>query len=92
MASIFRPVRTQENKLTNQSIKDGYIYVTTDTGKIYLDYKDERILLGSNGVSLFYGLDPAPAEDPTSDTSYTISLDLIEGYENCRENDLILKK
>lgn len=92
MASIFRPVRTQENKLTNQSIKDGYIYVTTDTGKIYLDYKDERILLGSNGVSLFYGLDPAPAEDPTSDTSYTISLDLIEGYENCRENDLILNE
>ena len=54
----FRPYRGTDENIKNIPYSEGYIYFAADTGKIYMDYKDERIPMGGNGASLFYASDP----------------------------------
>jgi hypothetical protein len=57
----FKPARFLENDIpAYSSLTNGYIWFATDTGKIYLDTATERILMGSSGVSLFYGFENEP--------------------------------
>lgn len=34
---VFRPVYGTESKILNHEITDGYLYIASDTGKIFLD-------------------------------------------------------
>ena len=83
------------NNLRNLDIEkynEGYIYMVKDSGQIFMDADGKRILLGNNGVSLFYGADEKPVENPDLETGYILVLSKIENYENCHEGDLILNK
>ena len=52
----FRPVRGSESSILSQDIREGYVYFATDTGKIYTDTADERVLMGAAvGAAIFYG-------------------------------------
>ena len=52
----FRPVRGTDKTISSLPITDGYIYFATDSGKIYLDKENERILVGGGvGSVIFYG-------------------------------------
>lgn len=47
----FRPVQGLEEKIKNFPQNEGYFYVATDTGRIYLDTETENKLpIGSSGV------------------------------------------
>ncbi|MCI7444669.1 MAG: hypothetical protein MSA89_16600 [Clostridium sp.] len=92
MATAFRPVRTTKDRLDIEKYNEGYIYMVKDSGQIFMDADGKRILLGNNGVSLFYGADEKPVEDPDLETGYILVLSKIENYENCHEGDLILNK
>jgi hypothetical protein len=73
--------------------RDGYIYFATDTGRIYLDTAESnKVAIGGNGVSLFYGSDPLPQQDPLIDGQFTLDLSLIVDYSNCKVGDLILNQ
>lgn len=54
----FRPYRGTEEKIKTIPYSNGYVYFATDTGKIFLDYNEERLTMGGNGASLFYATDP----------------------------------
>ena len=53
----FRPYRGTEEKIKAIPYSNGYVYFATDTGKIFLDYNEERLTMGGNGASLFYATD-----------------------------------
>lgn len=50
MATRFRPVRGTEDEIKAFEQHDGYIYIATDTGKMYLDTKERRITIASGGA------------------------------------------
>jgi hypothetical protein len=52
--------------------------------------KKNKIPIGGNGVSLFYGEDPAPVLDPIEEDIYTLDLSTIIDGDKCKVNDLIL--
>ena len=67
----------------------GYVYFATDTGKIYMDYYDKRLVMGSTGASLLY----ADAESPEVDEfgKYSLSWDDLEDQKTePKIDDLIL--
>lgn len=88
----FNPIRGKESAVFNRPYQDGNLLFAEDTGKIYLDANDERILMGSNGVALFYGHDEKPQEDADSEVRFILTLSEIEDYKNCREGDLVLNQ
>jgi hypothetical protein len=64
----FTPIRGKEKTILNMSKQDGNIYFATDTGSIYLDTQESnKIPIGGNGVSLFYGNDSSPQQDSLID-------------------------
>ena len=64
----FRPVRGTDKTISSLPITDGYIYFATDSGKIYLDKENERILVGGGvGSVIFYGnAEEKLVQDPDS--------------------------
>lgn len=88
----FNPIRGKESAVSNRPYQDGNLLFAEDTGKIYLDANNERILMGSNGVALFYGHDEKPQEDADSEVRFILTLSEIEDYKNCREGDLVLNQ
>lgn len=76
----FRPYRGKDENIKAIPYSEGYVYFATDTGRIYIDYKNERLTMGGNGASLFYAndndvfidlldhyyIDIATLEDPSS--------------------------
>ena len=63
--SKFRPYRGLDERIQSIPIEpnSGYVYFATDTGKIYLDYKNERVMMGNTGASLLYADEAAPEVD-----------------------------
>ena len=49
MAEKFKPVRGTEAQIKNFEHRDGYLYFATDTGKMYLDTSERRIMVGGSG-------------------------------------------
>ena len=49
MAEKFKPVRGTEAQIKNCEHRDGYLYFATDTGKMYLDTSERRIMVGGSG-------------------------------------------
>lgn len=92
---IFTPVRGTEASIATlmEDYHDGYVYFTTDTGKIYVDTAGTRTLMGNSGVALFYGFDAAPRHDEEDpDSLFTLTLSDIEDYTHCKVMDLILNE
>jgi hypothetical protein len=92
-ASKFRPARKLESQIpAYSSATNGYIWFATDTGKIYLDTATERILMGSSGISLFYGFEDDVEQDPITDGLYRFpnTEASVKNHSNCRVDDLIL--
>jgi hypothetical protein len=89
----FRPVQGLEEKIKDFPQTEGYFYVATDTGRVYLDTATENKLpIGSSGVQVIYGTDDNieveydSDENPTSYLILTSKLSTI-GYH---PDDLIL--
>ena len=59
----FRPYRGVDSKNKEFPIQPGYVYFATDTGRIYLDYEDQRLTMGGNGASLYYANDESVEKD-----------------------------
>jgi hypothetical protein len=55
----FIPVRGKESTILSQTPREGYIYFATDTGKMYMDTKDDsgnliHKAIGGSGAALLY--------------------------------------
>jgi hypothetical protein len=56
----FIPVRGKESTILTQTPREGNIYFATDTGKIYMDVKDEltgelaHLPVGGSGAAVLY--------------------------------------
>ena len=53
----FKVIRGLDATIQALEIVDGHLYFATDSGKVYLDYKGERITMGGSGASLYYAED-----------------------------------
>lgn len=89
----FRPVQGTEEKIKKVPQQNGYFYVATDTGRIYLDTAEKNKLpLGSSGVSVIYGNAKEIEVEKDEDGNpilYYIKIEDIEN-SNCHVDDLIL--
>ena len=89
----FRPVQGLEEKIKNFPQTEGYFYVATDTGRIYLDTADENKLpIGSSGVQVIYGTDDNAEIEYDIDENpidYLIEIGKLS-TTNYHINDLIL--
>ena len=85
----FIPIQGPENKIQDQTIRQGNIYFTTDTGKILLDTADERIVLGTSGAAVFYSNSDGLVAN--TDDSFTIPYqDLDDQHAIPKKDDLII--
>lgn len=89
----FRPVQGLEEKIKNFPQTDGYFYVATDTGRVYLDTATENKLpIGSSGVQVIYGSEDGVEVEYDIDGNpidYLISIEKLS-TDNYHNNDLIL--
>lgn len=89
----FRPVQGPEERIKDFPQTEGYFYVATDTGRIYLDTANENKLpIGSSGVQVIYGTDDnAEIEYDIDDNpvDYLIQISKLS-TTNYHINDLIL--
>lgn len=91
MDTKFMPVRGPEDKILGRSLQNGYIYFTTDTGKVYLDTATERISIGGSGITILYG--NFEKIEPNDEAQYEILVSqLEEGSGKPHVNDLILNQ
>lgn len=82
---LFQPVRTTEEKIKDMPRQEGYIYFTSDGGKIYMDTATERVGMGAAGVAIYYGdVELKQGEDIVT---YTLPKDKVQG--NAKVDDLI---
>ena len=77
--SKFRPYRGLEENIKAIPYSDGYVYFATDTGRIYLDYQNQRIGMGGSGAALYYAKDYEVKKN--IDDEYFIDLDTLEESE-----------
>lgn len=81
----FIPVRGKESTILTQTPREGNIYFATDTGKIYMDVKDEltgelaHLPVGGSGAAVLY----AQVADiqQMGDGSYKVPYNLLENKE-----------
>lgn len=92
----FRPIRGTEKNIAKRDITDGFIYYAYDSGKIYMDKDDKRILMGggggsANGASIYYGSYGETLEEDPETKLYYYPLGHLEN-ENAFPNidDMIL--
>ena len=85
----FRPYRGVEEKIKSFPIQPGYVYFATDTGRIFLDYEDQRLTMGGNGASLYYANDTEVVQDLLD--NYYIDIDtILDAGSSLKANDLII--
>lgn len=85
----FRPYRGLDEKIKSMPQQPGYVYFATDTGRIYLDYNDQRIPMGGNGASLYYANDTDVVKDLLD--YYYIDIDtIVDAGSSLKANDLII--
>ena len=82
---LFQPVRTTEERIKDIPCRDGYVYFTSDSGKIYMDTATERVGLGSAGVAIYYGNVELKHDETV--IYYTLPKDKVDG--SAKINDLI---
>ena len=85
----FSPVQGLEAIIAQQAITPGSLYFTTDTGKILLDTKDERVTLGGSGAAIYYA--SANNLSANTDGSYTIPYStMVDQHAIPKADDLII--
>ena len=82
----FRVIRGSENNINQIGYKDGQVYFATDTKKIYLDAKNQRIPMGGN-TGIYYG---NANFDNMTGPEFFFNFTDIEGTNIPNVNDLIL--
>ena len=101
--TIFRPIRGTEKSIKDCPQTDGAIYYAYDTGNIYMDKDDARILMGggggkgtANGASIYYGtynqeIKPNEKENEDDVDTYNYPLTSLEKEDaEPRIDDMIL--
>ena len=87
---IFNPVQGPEHLILNRAKKPGFVYFSTDTGKIFLDIDDtERIAVGGSGATVLY----SSAEKIIANTNDTYTIlysDLDDQNASPKSGDLII--
>ena len=88
----FKPVRGFEEELMNIPVTEGLVLFATDTGKMWMDTRNERVSLGGSGASLIYAQStPQAVADDDGNYFYIISPDDLDEPElKVQINDLIL--
>ena len=87
----FIPVRGAEDTILSMGYNEGYIYFATDTGRIYMDAQGkEKVPIGGNGVSVFYGHDSKAYVDTVDANLYFLTMSQIDNSGDCHVDDLIL--
>ena len=88
----FKPVRGFEEELMNIPVTEGLVLFATDTGKMWMDTRNERVPLGGSGASLIYAQStPQAVADDDGNYFYIISPDDLDEPElKVQINDLIL--
>ena len=89
MSNKFRPVQGLEEKILAQPYNEGVVYFATDSGKIYMDARQEsKILMGGGGTSVLYANESNVIE---YGDMFQISLTSLEDEKAApKENDLII--
>jgi len=82
---LFQPVRTTEEKIKDMPRQEGYIYFTSDGGKIYMDTATERVGMGAAGVAIYYG--DVELKHDKEIIYYTLPKNKVQG--NAKVDDLI---
>jgi hypothetical protein len=94
---IFRPVKCTEDKLNSLETRNGYLYFTTDTKKLFLGNENKKIQM-CESKGFYYGkkgIDyPTDGTSPVSEVDFIFSEDEevseIEGNSIPEIDDLIL--
>ena len=89
MSNKFRPVQGLEEKILAQPYNEGVIYFATDSGKIYMDARQEsKILMGGGGVNVLYSNEPNVIE---YGDLFQLGLSSLEDEKTSpKEGDLII--
>ena len=87
---IFNPVQGPEHLILNKEKKPGFVYFSTDTGKIFLDIDDtERIAVGGSGATVLYS--SAEKVIANTDDTYTILYSNLDDQNaSPKSGDLII--
>ena len=85
MAIKFKPVRGTEAQIKEMDVNNGYFYIAVDTGKMYLDTNERRIMVGGSGSgggnsSILYAKSDAINEH--EDGFFHISINDLEDNNN----------
>ena len=88
----FRPVRGTDEAIQRMSAENGYLYMATDTRKIYLGVEDDKKILMGQDVGIFYGTKEIPADESGKPLNPEVFFHLteIKGNRLPLVNDLIL--
>lgn len=91
--AVFRPVRGKEEKILNMAYNEGYFYVATDTGNMYVDASDtNKIPLGGRGASILYAKGEARLS-PSQDDVYFLNISSLEDPDiRVKAEDLIINQ
>ena len=84
----FKVIRGLDATIQDFEIVDGHLYFATDSGKIYLDYKGERIVMGGSGASLYYAEDLGV--EVNAARRYLIKRAAVSSEANVKIDDLII--
>ena len=94
---LFKPFLGSESKISSQQREDGSVYFATDTGKIFLDYQNERINMGGAGAAIYYAkaapedTEAIPGGQTDKDVYWLIEHGLlVDPTSNPSEDDIIL--
>ena len=94
---LFKPFLGSESKISSRQREDGSVYFATDTGKIFLDYNNERINMGGAGAAIYYAkeapedTEAIPGGTTDEDVYWLINHSLLmDPTDNPVENDIIL--
>lgn len=89
----FKPVRGKDENIQAMTTQNGYLYLATDTRKVYLGMEDEgeKLLMGYD-TGIFYGKKEIPADNSGNPLNPTVYFNLqeIEGNRLPLNDDLIL--
>ena len=87
----FYPVQGPEEVISNLAPQEGYVYFTTDTKKIFLGQKNEKIPMCS-ATGFYYGTKEIPKDDSGAkpDPNVDFHITEIEGSTVPEVDDLIL--
>lgn len=87
-------VRGTDYKISQKAINDGYLYWAYDSGKIYMDKGNDRILMGGSGTaagaSIYYGIYGQAIDQDAADKKYHYPKNSLEDEKDVPAIDDII--